>query len=1692
MKGKNRHSSKSKNNSLDKNPVLSIDSLPPKIKSSMNESFESLDNIIFVTSIEKLNIHGEVYENSIFAMSLSKIGIFSEKSKDNMILRFFNVLELSKFTLFKNKSNNPQLSITVGADDILFLSGPILQISRLIFRNYTFATISLPKALRITFETYDEEIFPLYKIPLSIAQIFQFRYYALCAQNNVEYDHSIVQYFHSLVKSRDTLFNLKHLPNKFNPRQMKPIFQSLTFIPIIYGISCKDSDTPTIFSDVASLLQSTLYIRYLKLINCNATKGIKELSKAISSNPNLPLEQLFFNDNEIDDASLLIEALSKLESNLTHLSLTNCGLDEDNFELLCDALLNSKSLKELKYLGIGGAELSDKAIKLLSKYIKENDKLETLDLSGSSTFGQILRSISKSSIKELKLADCDFDDESVEQLNYLAQNINSLDISGSNLNFYEVSDILAAFGRNQKDLLTIKINKLNFSKDRSFSILRGFMLNDFEKWKSIEMDETQISSTELLAYQALFLRMINLEYLSLSSNFQEADAENVSKLLEIKSLKSLNLANSQCSSIIPQIIKSNLKSINLSSNELTDKDAIKLLSSENFECVKLNDNSFSDFGKIVDIANNNPNLNTSPLKHGLSTILKPNAIYSELIANVINKFNTSQHSSINEDLLVPYPFPETDHDSETLDIGDPEMYDLPNINTLAIESNYSMQKIKKVSIYPPIEVVNNPQFEVEDQSEVSIDELMNTNLIPTLSDTMFAGLGGSISDSSVQEKEKSTHKINKQDDILDNMDSPSLAPGDYQVPIHKENEYDTVNSMTNSESVPPKPLHDFAPPLSDSEKEEESDNINKSSFVSDSDDGWVTVSSNPPVDNINVAISKGTPKRMFSPGDSEVSSPEKEVKKDDNKHKGFDTKNSTENSPKQKYPNNKKSNTNKNMFDDSEIESSDSAAMINKRNEKLMQEGIEEYYSDDNDTKYNNTQQNRNIVESKVSSKKRNDFSSSDDESDQELKKRNNINKKNDFGSEYDYYSEANIQDNNISKGRESFGKDAQKQKRVTQKKRPSFDSETESESEIEKVNQKGKPQSLNDKMFYGEEEDESNENEQDTYLQKSSQQKQKQTSTAKNKFNESDSEDIPKPKPTPTPPRSPSTHKSKIPGRGSTTKSSKKKLSDSDEIPQSPNSKHKSRLPTPNDLRQSPGTLRKSNDDFSKSPSGHKSRIPGIRNQSPSKPTSIGKPHAYSKSDVEDDSSFEEETKKKQTPIKENVDKEISNDTPKGSPPKKQRNFFSSENEEEDENHNFNSSFDDDKKVKDIKGFNNDLIISNQTESDLDRVDQIQDNSQSKQIVPDRKIQMKKPLQTNRPNFSPEKDMEEDDEEETNKEAKADEKNHEVPEHKKYMNRRLLVSSEYDYDNNSEEEQMFSYNSTENHNLINSPPKQKNLSECSSESENFNNTNTKNNNNKSPRRNLHHSDSDENKSARLGENELDGLENKDNFNQFESSESFESKQPVKFSRIPSIPKIGNQRNQGTENMPIIQSPSDSILEKHPSLSEEAAEIMKSRHEQKMKEKRLPKRVLNDFDTTSSEFQSQERFTDIYPEEEEINEKAKQPTNKSTNNQINKPSKNSTPKKISRMLSESSDSDSDAPKKKSTPNSHKQTSPQRASKSISIKIEPPKPSPEESLKSIQDFISFTSSLFQIQKRKKHKNQVNPLMLAFSPPVLVAE
>jgi Leucine-rich repeat (LRR) protein len=683
-----------------------------------------------------LEYQGRSHNNGLIAVSPHYVGIFAQERATYAKLLFFHILTLKELSV--HRDSVVMTALSGGSVRVLVRSADLV---RILYRNSAFATFLVPKAMKLSVSLFDQSLLPPFPVPLSLSQVLQFRFAALCSQSELSYDHSAIEYVHSLLIDADPILDLTRVAAAYHV----PLIQSFgDFFPLV-GLSA--SREKTIGGAVAGCIDC---LRFLSIDKCPAA----ELTRALRSGAHLT--HLAIANCELDDPEPLLRAVGQLKTQLLHFSISGTPMGTRATEILPQMLCENRVFASLEHLGIGGVKLSAKGVALLSRYVRQNDGLVSLDLSGSAQFAGVLQAIGESSIIILSCALCEFDDASAVALIKVAPSLVSLDLRSSNLRVLEIGEAIGVLGRDRSKGLTIKLNGIDLSEKNVVPLLKGFLLSDLEKWTEIQMNRTKINSFELAALHALFMRMPKLTALSLECNFGEEDALVVGRLLEIPSLKSLNLASSKLRSLVPKLAASSLTSLNLSGNDLGDDDVVALISGRNeWEVLALSDNPLKNVQNLA-------SLGRGKLTRGIFANWETEC--PDLVGEfqkVLARYNLRQHSCVCEDFGLPLPVG-SDCRKQTVALIDAAIYSLPHLNELAIEPGFEPRGIS------PICELSQVGGE-KDHSSDSLDAFMSPGLIPNLNEPM---LGGGISDDSGKEEEA------EDAELLELMKSRIITPSD--------------------------------------------------------------------------------------------------------------------------------------------------------------------------------------------------------------------------------------------------------------------------------------------------------------------------------------------------------------------------------------------------------------------------------------------------------------------------------------------------------------------------------------------------------------------------------------------------------------------------------------------------------------------------------------------------------------------------------------------------------------------------------------------------------------------------------------------------------------------------------------------------------------------------------------------------
>jgi hypothetical protein len=436
--------------------------LTPKEKASVLSPFPSYANPPHFLYQGLISCQDQRHHNGLVAVSSHYVGVFSQSNSGYPYAKiaFFHILTLRSLAV--DSPTNVSVSTSTGFIFSVF-ENPI-DLARILYRNHAFATFSIPDALKAKISAFNDEIFPVIHIPLSYSQILQFRFAALCAQNEFRYEHSVIPYLQSLLSFSSAIVDLARIPAPYH----RPFLSSfLHFLPI-FGISATELNIPSLVADIANYTEKSKDLRYLKIDNCNCGTNLRELSRAFKSNSeNLPLSFLSITNVQLGDVDAFLNSISFLKTHLIHFSLSSAGIHPRNAVLLTNLLNDCPVFDRLQYLGIGAIEFNDSSLSRFALFLAKCRTLRFLDLSGSDAFTAVLAIAVGSSVTGVSLASADFDDSAVLQLLELAPRLSSLDLSGSNLKSHEIGDILAVLGRDLSGVpMSVQLNDFDFSQAR--------------------------------------------------------------------------------------------------------------------------------------------------------------------------------------------------------------------------------------------------------------------------------------------------------------------------------------------------------------------------------------------------------------------------------------------------------------------------------------------------------------------------------------------------------------------------------------------------------------------------------------------------------------------------------------------------------------------------------------------------------------------------------------------------------------------------------------------------------------------------------------------------------------------------------------------------------------------------------------------------------------------------------------------------------------------------------------------------------------------------------------------------------------------------------------------------------------------------------------------------------------------------
>jgi len=559
--------------------------------------------------------------------------VYSQVHISDVVLIASNSTE---FVVVKTKTTN----LTVTAPECL-------QFAQFLYRNHalSFSTLSLEDSCEV--RATDLSCFPQIDIELSPSQRFQFTYFACCSLHQMKYNHEVVRYFHNLILSKNAIVDISQLPLDFVTRAAKsdlvPIFESFKLMKFVCGIACSNINRPEALKVFAPFLTTGDNIQIIHFEKCNIQEGLVELLDCVKANPILQVSYWNLSNNPLKNLSLLPEILTYSQNPVLYLNLSFCGVTNQISAALFSSLIANRNLWTISHLILAGIQLSSKeALAKFGEYLRIITTspnvcyLETLDLSSMAVgFEAVMELILKHDVplKRLYINNTTFTQTGVNQiLSYIrsSQNLIELDVSSTNFNPEFLATLVSTISSNAAITeFSLHLNNLKLSTTGLLPLFRSFLSSNLSKWKCLTFDDNNMVLDDLRDLIPLFIRMSNLEEVSLSKNFSSSMigiGETLPKLLKIPKINTIRITggikSKRLGAELFQFLEKvstlpNIRIIDISNNDIGDSGVPYLSQilhlSPNLETFLVDGNGFRSIeclSSLVEAANTNTSIIT--------------------------------------------------------------------------------------------------------------------------------------------------------------------------------------------------------------------------------------------------------------------------------------------------------------------------------------------------------------------------------------------------------------------------------------------------------------------------------------------------------------------------------------------------------------------------------------------------------------------------------------------------------------------------------------------------------------------------------------------------------------------------------------------------------------------------------------------------------------------------------------------------------------------------------------------------------------------------------------------------------------------------------------------------------------------------------------------------------------------------
>ena len=363
-----------------------------------------------------------------------------------------------------------------------------------------------------------------------------------------------------------------------------------------------DNDLTTSSVLILQAIKENSKLKLLDLNGNNMTgKAAKDLVSIIKNNSNL--EQLHLANNDLRISSSLILHALKETSKLKVLNLNNNNMTGETAEDLVTVIKNNSNLEQL-YLGNNNLRTSSI---LILQAIKEKSKLKALNLNGNNMTGEVaedLASVIKnnSNLEQIGLANNDLGTSSILILQALKENskLQLLDLNGNNITG-EAAEDLASVIKNNSNLEQLGLAN-NDLKTSSILVLQA--LKENSKVKVLDLNSNNMTGKAAEDLASVIRNNSNLEQLHLANNNLKT-----SSILILQTLKEIcrvtvldlngNNMTGEAAENLASVIKSNcnLERLHLANNELRISLILilqALKENSKLQLLDLNDNNMTE------------------------------------------------------------------------------------------------------------------------------------------------------------------------------------------------------------------------------------------------------------------------------------------------------------------------------------------------------------------------------------------------------------------------------------------------------------------------------------------------------------------------------------------------------------------------------------------------------------------------------------------------------------------------------------------------------------------------------------------------------------------------------------------------------------------------------------------------------------------------------------------------------------------------------------------------------------------------------------------------------------------------------------------------------------------------------------------------------------------------------------------